>query len=120
MIGILGEVYPIKAEKFNRSYSLTDENFETDLFTYSPTIKNKIPGDSAEIIKFAKACVAEGENYVYARQITKNTKVFTAWNTEGYMYGKPGDYIAVRTDDYNDVYIIRKDIFEKTYGSEIK
>jgi len=114
MIGILGEVYPIKAEKFNMSYALTDKDFETD-FTYSPTVKNKITGDSTEIIRFAKSCVAKGETNIYAMPLEKNTKVFTTWNIDGYMYGKPGDYLAVRTDDFNDVYIIRKDIFEKTY-----
>jgi phosphoglycolate phosphatase len=132
MIGILGEVYPIKAEKFNKSYVYcpdsihnindvdnaddiyTIEKFETD-FVYSPTVKNKLTGDSAGIMKFAKLCMPVGEVHINAMPVARNIKVFTSWNTEGYMYGKAGDFIAVRADDLNDVYIIRKDIFEKTY-----
>jgi phosphoglycolate phosphatase len=114
MIGILGEVYPIKAGNFKRSYAVTGQPFITD-FTYSPTVKNKLTGDSVEIIKYAKPCIAEGEVCVYAMPVVKNTKVFTAWNPEGYMHGKPGDFLAVRFNDHNDVYIIRKDIFDKTY-----
>ena len=114
MTGIMGEAYPIKAEKFRNSYEITDEIPETD-FIYSPTVKNKITGESFEIIKFSKSCAAKGDVYVYAVPVLKNTKVFTAWNAEGYMYGRQGDFLAVRSDDYNDVYIIRKDIFEKTY-----
>jgi len=115
MIGILGEVYPIKAEKFKKNYAIVTGGFETD-FIYSPRAKNKITGDSVEITTFTKSCVAKSDAYVYAAPAEKNTKVFTSWNTEGYMYGKPGDFVAVRDDDYNDVYIIRKDIFERTYS----
>jgi phosphoglycolate phosphatase len=114
MIGILGEVYPIKAENFRLSYALTEEPFQPDL-TYSPTVKNRLTGGSAEIIQYAHPCVAKGEACVYAKPVDKNTKVFTLWNPEGYMYGKPGDYLAVRFNDHNDVYIIREDIFMKTY-----
>ena len=31
------------------------------------------------------------------------------------MFGAIGDYIAVRADDVSDVYIIKKDIFVRTY-----
>ena len=114
MVGIKGEVYPIQADKFIKSYSMTDEPFEPD-FDYSPTVKSKITGDSAELAAYIKPCVAEGEIYIYAMPAVKNIKIFTAWNTEGYTYGNLGDYIAVRADDHNDVYIIRKDIFAKSY-----
>jgi len=114
MIGILGEVYPITTEKWGRNYALTDCAFEAD-YDYSPTAKNKVTGDSVEIAPFAKPCLATGEVHIFAAPVTKNTKVFTSWNVTGYMFGAPGDYIAVRSDDHNDVYIIRRDIFEKTY-----
>jgi phosphoglycolate phosphatase len=114
MIGPLGEVYPIKKEKWENSYALTDEVFEQN-YVYSPTVKSKITGESAELIKYAKSCIPKGEVRIHARPLTKSAKVFTAWNTEGYMYGKAGDLLAIRSDDNNDVYIIREDIFEKTY-----
>jgi len=114
MVGVMGEVYPIKTDKFSKNYILTDEPFEPD-FEYSPIVKNKITGDSAELVAYVKSCVAKEETYIYAMPAVKNTKVFTTWNTEGYMYGEPGDYITVRVDDHNDVYIIRKDIFIKSY-----
>ena len=34
------------------------------------------------------------------------------------MVGVPGDYLAVRTDDLSDFYIIKKKIFEATYTDE--
>ena len=45
----------------------------------------------------------------------KRMKIFTQWYDETYMEGKVGDYLAVRTDDYHDIYIIEKDIFSDTY-----
>ena len=31
------------------------------------------------------------------------------------MYGRPGDYVAVRQGDPTDVYIIMGKVFDKTY-----
>jgi phosphoglycolate phosphatase len=120
MIGILGEVYPTDAEKFKQSYMpiSASEALESDFtfnYTYSPTVKNKITGETAELITFSKTCVSDTDSVIYAAPIKRNTKVFTRWNTDGYMHGVPGDYIAVRENDLNDVYIIRGDIFLKTY-----
>ena len=114
MIGPEGEVYPIDSEKFLRSYTLTDIGFIRD-FAYSPTAKNKITGVSIPLISYAKPCIPTGQSFIHAAPISKRTKVFTKWNPESYMLGEPGDYIAVRADDYNDVYIIKRKIFYDTY-----
>jgi hypothetical protein len=31
------------------------------------------------------------------------------------MHGKPGDILAIASDSVNDVFVIQKTIFEKTY-----
>jgi phosphoglycolate phosphatase len=116
IIGILGEVYPIQAEKFRRSYRpLAGVEKPGRNFSYAPTVKNKITGDSAELFPYALPCLAAEEAVIHAVPLSRHTKVFTVWNPDGYMSGKPGDYIAVRRDDHNDVYIIRQDIFHQTY-----
>ena len=114
IVGILGEVYPIKAEKFNRNYKITGGALVTD-YCYSPTVRNRASGEVKELSDLTRPCVALGEVAIYSRPIERNTKIFTSWNKEGYMLGKPGDYIAVRSDDINDIYIIREDIFDMTY-----
>lgn len=114
MIGIKGDVYPIKKENFKKSYiECKDEpEIETE---YLPTIKNQHSGKTEHILPYAKSCVASGQTYIYARPVTKRTKVFTSWDPEKYMYGKEGDYLAVRCDNLHDIYIVEKDIFSKTY-----
>lgn len=114
MVGILGEVYPINAEKFNRSYILTEEPINA-AYSYAPTARDRVTGEVKEISGLIKPCIAAGEVYIFAEPIKRDTKVFTSWNIDGYMYGRPGDYIVVRSDDFNDVYIIREDIFHMTY-----
>ena len=42
-------------------------------------------------------------------------KVFTAWDEHKYYTGLAGDYIVMREDDEHDIYIVRGDIFKKTY-----
>ena len=114
MIGSEGEVYPIKHEKFSRSYEPSDEKPAGE-YIYSPTVKNKITGQVVQLKEFASTAIPTGQVKIRAERLMRNTKVFTSWNPNGYMSGKVGDYIAVREDDKNDVYIIRGDIFEKTY-----
>jgi phosphoglycolate phosphatase len=126
MLGLFREIYPIKREKWESSYILTDEMFtnepdelqESDR-DYVPRVINRNTGQIAELssmIMSAQSCAAKGEVFIYATPLTKHAKVFTEWNNDGYMYGEPGDMLAVRSDDHNDVYIIRKSVFERTYA----
>ena len=119
MIGIKGEVYPIREEKFRRSYKPLERpyNFEEDVLEncYVPTIRIRETGENMPITSFAKCCVPTGKSRIYVKQLERGVKVFTAWDREKYMLGKPGDYLAVRTDDLHDVYVIEQKIFHKTY-----
>ncbi|MBI9014778.1 MAG: DHH family phosphoesterase [Clostridiales bacterium] len=114
MIGLKGEAYPIKKEKFMHSYKLVAETYDL-VAEYIPRAKNKITGDSIELLPYAKSCIATGDVYIYVKQLTQQTKVFTAWDTETYMTGHVGDYLAVREDDTSDIYILENNIFHLTY-----
>jgi phosphoglycolate phosphatase len=120
MVGIREEVYPITREKFESSYEVLSGEYapRAELLTeahYAPTVKNAREGLAENIERHIRPCVSRGEARIYAKQLAKSAKVFTAWNKEGYLYGKPGDWLAVRSDDLNDVYIIRDTIFRLTY-----
>jgi len=121
MIGIRQEVYPIKREKFERTY----EELQGDYVVlpeflperhYVPVIKNRKEGVSENIEKYIRPCVAKGETKIFARPLQKSAKVFTEWNQEGYMFGRAGDRLACRADDPSDIYIIENTIFDLTYG----
>ena len=117
MIGVKGEVYPIQKEKFLRSYQILEEPY---CFSgeYEPAIKDTIECKNISLIPYAKSCVPTGESHIYVKQIDHRVKIFTAWYEESYMLGKPGDYLAVRSDDLHDIYIIEQNIFGKTYDWE--
>jgi hypothetical protein len=66
-------------------------------------------------MQYAKPCVTLGSSYIYAAPLERDTKVFTSWYPDGYMFGKPGDYVSVRLDDSTDFYIINDKIFDFTY-----
>ena len=114
MIGPEGEVYPIDREKFEISYEFTDKGFFRD-FSYLPTAKNAVTNETVILSAFARSCLPTGESFIHASPLSRHTKVFTRWNSDGYMLGVPGDYIAIRSDDYGDVYVIRRKIFNMTY-----
>ena len=119
MIGVKGEVYPNKLEKFKKSNQTLDEAYDYDKFvlesSYIPTIKNRLTGQNELITRHAQVCVPKGTVKIFACPLDRYVKVFTAWDKEKYMLGKPGDYLAVRCDDLHDIYVIEQKIFGLTY-----
>jgi phosphoglycolate phosphatase len=113
MVGTEGEVYPIKEAKFKTYYRICNET-TSDEFEYEPMVKNENTGEMKKL-KPLQFCMSLSEAPIYAAPLTKSTKVFTEWNPNGYMYGKEGDYLAIKCDNINDVYIIAGHIFDKTY-----
>ena len=114
VIGIKGDVHPIFKDKFLKGYKATNDPFNIET-QYFPHIIDKNTGNIVDLKPYAKKCLSTGDVYIYAKPLSKTTKLFTLWDRDTYMLGKPGDYLAVREDDVNDAYIISKDIFELTY-----
>ena len=113
-IGIEGEVYPTNIAKFNKSYDATDTPFvyEGD---YAPTVKDVKEGRGMSLLGKAKFATATGGVHIFAAPLTHPVKIFTEWDQDRYMSGQVGDYLACRSDDYHDIYVIAGNIFEKTY-----
>ena len=114
MIGIGGEVYPISEEKLTKTYEITDRPY-TRVFEYSPSVKNAATGERFEIMQYAKTVIGKGGLKIYAKPISGYIKLFTSWDEEKYYSGTPGDYIARRTDDEHDIYIINASVFDELY-----
>ncbi len=60
-------------------------------------------------------CISQGGSTVYAKPLKKYTKVFTKWNYEGCMKGNKGDFLCYSENDINDIYVIKREVFEQTY-----
>ncbi|MCR5798797.1 MAG: DHH family phosphoesterase [Lachnospiraceae bacterium] len=114
MVGIVGEVYPIRKEKFDSTYMIVDEPYECDV-SYTPTIRNRITGEMKELRDYIRPCRSTQTNYILAKELDKTVKVFTSWDNQNYMLGRQHDYMAARIDDNDDIYIIEGKIFAKTY-----
>lgn len=122
MIGVKGEVYPNRREKFVKSYTVTDEPYcvnkvqaQGKARTYEPTIRNRATGEVMKLEDYAKVCIASGGTHIHAKELTERVKVFTTWDEEKYMLGQEGDYLAVRCDDRHDIFVVERDIFFRTY-----
>ena len=114
MIGIRGEIYPTTLSAFEKGYESIEGAYEYP-GEYQPSVRNIESGVSVQILPYAKRCKSTGKSKIYAKELTGRTKIFTRWDPENYYLGKPGDYVAVPEQDASDVYIIERDIFNKTY-----
>lgn len=114
ILNVNGEIYPIRRDKFERSYQCTDAPYEYP-GEYAPNIIDNATGERISLLPYARSCVSVGGDGIYAKELTGRVKVFTAWDPEKYYLGRPGDYLAVRADDVSDLYVIEGGIFAKTY-----
>ncbi len=113
MIGKSGNVYPISGEKFMSTYIPSDAHFEISS-EYNPCIISKVRGHQ-ELLPYAESCAAKSGSMIYASELTRRTKLYRFRNTDNYMTGRPGDFLAVRGDDHKDVYIVSREQFKDTY-----
>jgi phosphoglycolate phosphatase len=114
MIGVQGEVYPIKQERFEKSYQVLDETYQP-VSEYVPAILDRQSGVRKEILPFVRTCVPKGDKLARAVLLERDTKVFTSWDLEKYFFGGAGDYLVANEGVYDDCYIVRGDIFLDTY-----
>lgn len=114
IIDCTGEVSPITREKFERGYEAFDEPFELET-QYFPHIRNKATGQNVNLRPYSRKCLLKNESYVYAKQLTETVKLFTKWDRDTYMHGKPGDYLIISEDDPSDIFVITKDMFDILY-----
>lgn len=119
MIGVKGEVYPTNREKFRKSYQVLPGKYNpyesVIKAEYIPMIKNRLDGTIRKITELAGNCISTGNVQIYAKPLEMITKVFARWDEEKYLLGKPGDFLAVRSDDAHDIYVVEKEIFGLTY-----
>ena len=114
MIGIKGEVWWTNTKKFSEAYKKLRGNYNFKL-DYSPTIKDISTTETIDLIPHAHMCMSNGGSRIMAKPLTNETKIFQKGSKLEYFKGYPGDMMAWRTTDPDDMYIIRKDIFEQSY-----
>lgn len=114
MIGRFGEVYPIEAHDFYEKYTPIEGKYQ-DGFDYSPSIIDVKEGRPYDLVECAKLCMSRQGGTIYARPLSKNTKLFTKWNYTTYMSGNAGDMLCCSVTDRCDMHIVRKEVFESTY-----
>lgn len=84
-------------------------------FDYTPTVINIEENISLDLMPYAHACKPVSSSLILAKPVEKYTKVFTKWDYDGYMTAKEGDMLSCPVGDMEDVYVIKRDIFNSTY-----
>lgn len=115
-----GEIQTMTGEQFNSLYICSDEKYchkdcgyKAD---YVPTVRNRTDGKIRVIADMANVCFPKGELEVYAKVLEKDVKVFSKWDDSHYTLGRTGDYLVVRKDDLQDIYVVKKEFFADSYA----
>jgi len=115
MIGVLGEVYPIKKARFANDYEKVGDTYSVHA-EYLPSLRCKTTGESIpDLTKYAKSCRACSKSQIMAKENDHILKIYTMWDQQNYYLGMPGDAVACKANDPKDIYIIRGDVFRMTY-----
>lgn len=117
MIGCRGEVYDMNFEKFSNTYETTDEHLDIfeRMLDFLPEVEALDENRFITLDELAKICYPIQKAVIKAVQIDNRTKVFKNADSTEYFLGRPGDFMAVRMDDYSDIYIIQNEVFTRTY-----
>lgn len=116
LIGIFGEVYPVRRENFEAGYVVEREAYDKS-FEYEPSIRDLHRDRVFNLPSYAGKCRSKG-GQALAKVLTKPTKLFSGWEEETYMYGEPGDYLCCGCEDEKELSIVKKDVFFKIYEME--
>lgn len=118
MIGIEGEPYPITQNKFRNKYD-TDIPVDAPFDIRDQQYRNKVTNLTTYeryAISMEELHRCRARSYrVYARRLTRPTKVFTRWKYDSYMFGDVGDMLVIVENDPQDVYIVKGELFARTY-----
>ena len=115
MVGVIGEVYPIRHEKFEKKYVRCNEIPDVSAYRYPPSAQTGQKKTGRQLVEYLHGCKASESSEILAMKLDNFTKLYSLWDQEHYMYGSIGDYMAHPAHDENDLYIIRGDIFTLTY-----
>lgn len=112
VIGLKGEVYPMRESVFARKYMASHERAGEE-YAYPPVVLTA-EGERIALHSLALAC-ASREERVLALPLQRGLKLFTLWDRESYMLGQPGDWLVQTKNALHDQYIVTKDLFPHLY-----
>ncbi len=117
MIGCRGEVYDMKREKFERTYDASEEALDVfeQMLDFLPEAQIMSTGEYISLDESANLCYPKAGAGIYAKELQRRTKIFPVGNNTDYYLGRPGDYMAIRPEDFSDIYVIKRQIFQQTY-----
>lgn len=119
VVGQKGEVYPVYRGEFESTYHIQKERYCLEDCgakpEYAPIIKDKNNGQKIVLTDHTMKCLPARKQRVYAKPLEHGVKLFTLWDKDKYMLGRVGDYMAVKKDNPQDVFVVSKAVFEKEY-----
>ena len=117
MIGVDGETYHNDEAGLRRNYVLLDEPFLINSESpWQPKIYRYADRQVRLLAPYARKCIAKDGALIWAAQLDCRLEVLTRWGE--WHLGEAGDWLVSQDADRQDIYIIKKTVFERTYEKE--
>lgn len=116
LASMYGDVIPVDREWFTEKYEITGSGYECNS-EYKPHIRVFGSRSALCIKEHIRCCRRIHPSRVYAKQLTKATKIYCDPQKIEYMLGEPSDYLIVREEDL-EVKIMTEEIFHKYYRKQ--
>lgn len=114
MIGVDGEIYHTPESALQRNYNLLEAPFPIDAKSpWQPKVYSYARREVRLLAPYAKTCIARDGALIWAAQLNGRAEVLTKWGE--WHLGEAGDWLVSRDTDRQDIYIIKKVIFGRTY-----
>ncbi|MHC1749725.1 MAG: bifunctional oligoribonuclease/PAP phosphatase NrnA [Cellulosilyticaceae bacterium] len=104
----------VSEKVFKNSYICSDAPYKCT-FEYPPHIKNLATNELFLLGPTFNQCRYPHTDNVYAKKLAKNIKLFVSWDPNKYIVGLKNDYLVLLKNDPKDIFILKEDIFLKTY-----
>lgn len=120
MIGTTGEIYHnTLSENFQLHYETLLESYDISIHSrhseYIPTIRSRSDGTICHLEHYAKVCIPTGIILSMQKWLVIGLSCFCDQESESYMLGEQEDYIAVKSDNPRDVFVVNHGLFHELY-----
>ncbi|MDL2317115.1 DHH family phosphoesterase [Desulfovibrio sp. OttesenSCG-928-A18] len=121
VVGIQGEVHFTNRADFEAAYTplpgIRGSYRPAFAPEYMPTVSPATSGEVLQLMQYLSRCKSRADAApVLASQLEGKVKVFPAWDEDNYLLGDKGDWLLMRKDRPDELWVVGQRVFPVLYA----